>query len=224
MKGQSSASPTTVEDNIDGEDGDDTVSFRTGTVNDSDETNASIQYHFVGDKAWFHPYNPSTPPIYVGEAACTAFATRFRRILTGSSSVSHIPRTQYVNETSIYAAIKGEARWPSIQQARLLVKIASLNVGRLYHMFLHKSTLDKLEDIYRTESFDCPQNKAKYFALFAFGEAYSVRPGLSPESIPGTTYFAQALDLNQIIQERPSMMHLETLLLLVCRHFLLIYQ
>jgi hypothetical protein len=86
-------------------------------------------------------------------------------------------------------------------------------------MFLHKPTLDKLEEIYRTASFVCPQNKAKYFALFAFGEAYSVRPGLSPESVPGTTYFAQALDLNQIIQERPSMMHLETLLLLVRRDF-----
>jgi hypothetical protein len=220
FKGQSPVSPTTVEDNIDGEDDDDdTVSHRTGTVNDSDETNASIQHHFIGDKAWFHPYNPSTPPIYVGEAACTAFATRFRRILTGPSATAHIPRTHYVNEASIYAAMKGEVQWPSLQQARLLVKITTLHVGRLYHMFLRKSTLDKLEEIYRTESFHCPQNKAKYFALFAFGEAYSVRPGLSPESVPGTMYFAQALDLNQIIQERPSMMHLETLLLLVCRHF-----
>ncbi|KAH8699041.1 putative fungal-specific transcription factor [Talaromyces proteolyticus] len=197
------------------DDGDDAgPSCPAETAHESDETNASIQHHFIGEKAWFHPYDPSAPPIYIGEAACTAFATRLRRTLTMSNAASHIPRTQYVNETTIASAMEAEVQWPSLQQSRLLVKIAMLHVGRLYHMFLYKSTLDKLEEIYRDGSFYCPENRAKYFALFAFGEAYSVRQGLSTESVPGTTYFAKALNLIQIVPERPSMTHLETLLLL----------
>ncbi|KAF4158120.1 hypothetical protein CNMCM6936_007998 [Aspergillus lentulus] len=163
-----------------------------------DESNTSVRNPLIGDRAWFHPYDPSAPPIFIGEAACTAFATRFRRFLTGSNTTPHIPRMQYVKEANIAAANEVYVQWPSLQQARLLVKIVLRQIGCLYHLLLRKSTLEKLEEIYRTGDFDCKVNQCKFFALFAFGEAYSIRTEpLSGSRVPGTSYFARALSLVQ---------------------------
>jgi hypothetical protein len=181
-----------------------------------DEGNTSVRNPLIGDRAWFHAYDPSAPPIFVGEAACTAFATRFRQFLTGSNATAHIRRTQYVKEESIAAANASEIQWPSFQQARLLVKIALQQISCIYHVLLRKSTIDKLEEIYRTEDFGCTVNQCKFFALFAFGEAYSMRSEPSSGSrVPGTSYFARSLSLVQVLPERTSITHLETLLLLV---------
>ncbi|KAF7121766.1 hypothetical protein CNMCM5793_009319 [Aspergillus hiratsukae] len=180
-----------------------------------DESNTSVRNPLIGDRAWFHPYDPSAPPIFIGEAACTAFATRFRRFLTDSNTTPHIPRMQYVKEANIAAANEAYVQWPSIQQARLLVKIVLRQIGCLYHLLLRKSTLEKLEEIYRTGDFDCKVNQCKFFALFAFGEAYSIRTEpLSGSRVPGTSYFARVLSLVQVLPERTSITHLETLLLL----------
>ncbi|KAL3476268.1 fungal-specific transcription factor domain-containing protein [Aspergillus californicus] len=180
-----------------------------------DEGNTSVRNPLHGDRAWFHAYDPSAPPIFVGEAACTAFATRFRQFLTGSSATAHIRRTQYVREENIAAANAREVRWPSVQQARLLVKIALRQISCIYHVLLRQATLEKLEDIYRTGDLECTVNQCKFFALFAFGEAYSMRSEPSSGSrVPGTSYFARSLSLVQVLPERTSLTHLETLLLL----------
>lgn len=181
-----------------------------------DAGSTSIQNPLIGDRAWFHRYDPSSPPIYIGEAACSAFATRFRRFLTGNYATPHIPRTQYVREEKIVAANEADVQWPSLHHARLLVRIAIHQIGHIYHLMMRKSTMDKLEEIYQTAGFDCTANKCKFFALFAFGQAYSVRSELTPGSrVPGTPYFARAMSLVQILPERTSVTHLETLLLLV---------
>ncbi|PWY82175.1 fungal-specific transcription factor [Aspergillus heteromorphus CBS 117.55] len=190
---------------------------RPAEAPDHDESNPNVRNPLIGDRAWFHPYDPSAPPIFVGEAACTAFATRFRRFLTGSNATAHIPRTQYVEDYNIAAANTGEVAWPSLQQARLLLKIALRQIGFIYHLVLRRSTLEKLEEIYQTGDFACQVNQCKFFALFAFGEAYSMRKEPSSGSrVPGTKYFARALSLVQVLPERTSITHLETLLLLVC--------
>ncbi|KAI2738393.1 transcriptional regulator family: Fungal Specific TF [Penicillium roqueforti] len=174
-----------------------------------------IQNPLIGDRAWFHRYDPSSPPIYIGEAACSAFATRFRRFLSGNSGMSHIPRTQYEREETIAAANEADIQWPSLHHARLLVRIAIHQIGHLYHLMMRKSTLDKLEEIYQTQDFDCAANKCKFFALFAFGQAYSIRSEPNSGSrVPGTSYFARSMGLVQILPERTSVTHLETLLLL----------
>ncbi|RAL13745.1 transcription factor domain-containing protein [Aspergillus homomorphus CBS 101889] len=179
------------------------------------ESNPNVRNPLIGDRAWFHPYDPSAPPIFIGEAACTAFATRFRRFLTGSNATAHIPRTQYVHDESISAVTTGEIGWPSLQQARLLLKIALRQIGFIYHLVMRKSTTEKLEEIYQTGDFEAKIHQCKFFALFAFGEAYSMRNEPSSGSrVPGTKYFARALSLMQVLPERTSIAHLETLLLL----------
>ncbi|KAJ5627481.1 Major facilitator superfamily domain general substrate transporter [Penicillium herquei] len=176
----------------------------------------SIQNPLIGDRAWFHRYDPSSPPIYIGEAACSAFATRFRRFLTGNNALAHIARTQWTREATIAAAAnEADVQWPSLHHARLLVRIAIHQIGYLYHLMMRKATLDKLEEIYLTGDFDCLTNKCKFFALFAFGQAYSIRSeSTSGARVPGTAYFAKAMNLVQILPERTSVTHLETLLLL----------
>ncbi|KAJ5929227.1 transcriptional regulator family: Fungal Specific TF [Penicillium verhagenii] len=177
----------------------------------------SIRNPLIGDRAWFHRYDPSSPPIYIGEAACSAFATRFRRFLTGNNATAHIARTQWTREETIAAAAANDAdvQWPSLHHARLLVRIAIHQIGYLYHLMMRKATLDKLEEIYQTGGFDCKTNKCKFFALFAFGQAYSIRAeSTSGSRVPGTAYFAKAMSLVQILPERTSITHLETLLLL----------
>lgn len=177
----------------------------------------SIQNPLIGDRAWFHRYDPSSPPIYIGEAACSAFATRFRRFLTGNNTTPHITRTQWEREETIAAAAnEADVQWPTLHHARLLVRIAVHQVGYLYHLMMRKATLDKLDEIYQTGDFDCTANKCKFFALFAFGQAYSIRSEPTTVSrVPGTAYFARAMSLVQILPERTSITHLETLLLLV---------
>ncbi|KAJ5779234.1 transcriptional regulator family: Fungal Specific TF [Penicillium paradoxum] len=201
------------------------ASARVAEINDTAQRAASrqpevsdgngIQNPLIGDRAWFHRYDPSSPPIYIGEAACSAFATRFRRFLTGNSAMPHIARTQYEREEKIAAANEADIQWPSLHHARLLVRIAIHQIGHVYHLMMRKSTLDKLEEIYQTHDFDCKVNKCKFFALFAFGQAYSIRS--EPNSgtrVPGTSYFARAIALVQVLPERTSVTHLETLLLL----------
>ncbi|KAL3453146.1 fungal-specific transcription factor domain-containing protein [Aspergillus insuetus] len=213
LKEQSGSSANTPEEDQGSGSTDPDLSRPAGET--PDEGNTSVRNPLIGDRAWFHAYDPSAPPIFVGEAACTAFATRFRQFLTGSNATSHIRRTQYVKEENIAAANASEIQWPSLQQARLLVKIALQQISCIYHVLLRKSTLDKLEEIYRTEDFGCKVNQCKFFALFAFGEAYSMRsePSSGPR-VPGTSYFARSLSLVQVLPERTSITHLETLLLL----------
>ncbi|OOF99212.1 hypothetical protein ASPCADRAFT_163270 [Aspergillus carbonarius ITEM 5010] len=177
------------------------------------ESYPPVQNPLLGDRAWFYPYDPSAPPIYMGDAACTAFATRLRQFLTGNPNTAHVARTQYTPESSL---LQGEAEWPGLAQSRLLVRIAFNQLSRVYHLFLRKSTLEQLESVYRTPSLrDDPSITCKLFALFALGEVYSSRAGSSPTCrVPGTKYYVRAMSLIPILPERPGVIHVESLLLL----------
>ncbi|PYH65708.1 transcription factor [Aspergillus vadensis CBS 113365] len=172
-----------------------------------------VQNPLLGERAWFYPYDPSAPPIYMGDAACTAFATRLRQFLTGDPNTAHVARTQYTPESSL---LEGATQWPGLAQARLLVRIAFNQLSRVYHLFLRKSTIEHLESIYRTPSLrDDPAVMCKFFALFALGEVYSSRANSSPTGrVPGTLYYVRAMGLIPILPERPGVIHVESLLLL----------
>jgi hypothetical protein len=169
----------------------------------------------IGERGWFQPYDPSAPPIHIGEAACTAFATRLRQVLT-QSRASHMPRTQYTPEATLYKIRDSTLEWPGLPQARLLIQIVVNQVSRVYHLFLRKSTIQELEDVYRKGNFDDPILKTKFFALFAMGEVYSARSNSKLEcGVPGASYYVNAMTLIPILPERPSMTVIESLLILV---------
>lgn len=180
-----------------------------------------VQNPMLGEGAWFHPYDPTSPPIHIGEAACTAFATRLRKILTKSETTTHIPRTQYTPESTLMKIRDPAIQWPSLPQARLLIQIVFSQVSRVYHLVLRKSTIDQLEDAYRDGQFNDPVLTCKFFALFALGEVYSARSNSTLEcNVPGAAYYVNAMTLIPILPERPSLTHIETLLLLVRRFVL----
>lgn len=170
----------------------------------------------LGERGWFQPYDPLTPPVHIGEAACTAFATRLRQVLTQSKGTAHMPRTQYTPESTLHKIRNPALEWPSLPQARLLIQIVINQVSRVYHLFLRKSTIQELEDIYRKGTFDDPILKTKFFALFALGEVYSARSNSKSEcGVPGAEYYVNAMTMIPILPERPSMTVIESLLLLV---------
>jgi hypothetical protein len=170
----------------------------------------------LSERAWFQQYDPSAPPLYIAEAACTAFATRLRQSLTRQPTIPHLARTQYVNQSTMLSLQETGVQWPSLTQARLLVKIAFNQSDELYHLMLRKSTLEKLEEIYQTSNFNDTALTCKYFGLFAFGQVYSSRLEASAECrVPGTAYYARAMTLIPILPERPSITHIECLVLLV---------
>lgn len=170
------------------------------------------------ESVWFQPYDPSKPPIHIGDAACTAFATRLRQVLTKSNKTSHVPRDQYTSEETLMKIGTQNTQWPSLVHARLLCQIVFHQVNRVYHLVLRKSTMEELEQIYGEGKFDDPILKCKFFALFSLGEVYSGRLNAGLECVvPGAAYYVNAMTLIPILPERPSLMHVESLLILVCR-------
>ncbi|OGM41172.1 fungal specific transcription factor [Aspergillus bombycis] len=174
------------------------------------------QNPLMKDCAWFQTYNESTLPAYVSEVTCTAFATRLCQCLSDNdASTSHLPRMQYVRESPLDLLSSRNVLWPSLARARLLVNTALGHANPPFHLALRKTTVDYLQTIYQNATFDDPVLLCKYFALFALGEACSVPNGrLNNSTVPGTAYYARAINMIPVLPERPSMAHIEALVIL----------
>ncbi|PYI33575.1 hypothetical protein BP00DRAFT_423991 [Aspergillus indologenus CBS 114.80] len=167
------------------------------------------------DRPWFHAHDGLALPIYVSEAACTGFATRLCQCLDGDkSAVPHIPRTRYVEESALAQMAHSGIQWPSLACARLLVNTALGHANPPFHLALRKSTLDHLQQIYEHGLFNDPIFLCKYFALFALGEVYSFHNDGGEKTVPGTAYYARAISLIPVLPERPTIIHIEALLIL----------
>lgn len=166
---------------------------------------------------WFQIPDSSALPIYTSEAAGAAFATRLCQCLsTDDSSTLHVPRWTYTDEPTLANLAKKDIDWPSLVSAKLLLKTALGHINPAFHMVLKRETLDALEGIYAKRNFDNPVLKCKYFVIFAIAKAHSTPHELSNTShVPGTDYFSVALTLLRILPERPSIVHIESILLLV---------
>lgn len=178
--------------------------------------------HTAGQLPWFQSHDASALPIYISEAACTAFATRLCQCLKGSDTRTIcLPKGRYTDEAALSSLTRVDIPWPGLANAKLLVKTALCHINPAFHIVLRKDAMDVLHMIYQERKFDNQSLKCKYFALFAIGQAYSTRHdqfggSTDFECVPGSAYFARALNIMQIIPERPSMIHIESLLLLVC--------
>jgi hypothetical protein len=127
-----------------------------------------------------------------------------------------MPRVQYTPEATLMKIRNPNIEWPTLPQARLLIQVVFNQVSRVYHLMLRKSTVEELEEAYRHADFDDPVLTCKFFALFALGEVYSARSNSKLEcGVPGAAYYVNAMTLIPILPERPSLTHIEALLLLV---------
>ncbi|KAH8599112.1 fungal-specific transcription factor domain-containing protein [Bisporella sp. PMI_857] len=178
---------------------------------------ANVRNPLVKEPAWFQvtPYETSKIPIYIGEAACTAFATRLRQFLClPDRAVQHIPRINYVKDENLSMPPDVQVIWPTQTHARLLVKVVMSRVNRAFHVCLIDLTMAKLDQIYRDSSFAPTSFTSKLFALFAVGEVYSCNAkDWSGGEVPGLAYFRYASRILQVLPERPDLDVIETLVL-----------
>jgi hypothetical protein len=127
-----------------------------------------------------------------------------------------MPRVQYTPESTLMKIRNPAIQWPTLPQARLLIQVVFNQVSRVYHLVLRKSTIEELEEAYRQAEFNDSVLTCKFFALFALGEVYSARSNSKLEcDVPGAAYYVNAMTLIPILPERPSLTHIEALLLLV---------
>lgn len=161
----------------------------------------------------------SNPPTYMSEAACPTFASRLCKYLQPSGdSAENLPSLRYTDESTLSSSLDVDIQWPSLAYAQLLVRTALGHVNPSFHLALRKETLEVLQNIYQNGTFDDPDLKCKYFALFALGHVYTTPRDSSREApLPGAAYFAKAHSLIQFIPERASIIHVESLLCIVCR-------
>jgi len=180
-----------------------------------DEGRPSVEHEsphnpLLQDEAWFVPV--SDQPYFLGEAACTAFATRGRQALLASPSELHVPRTQFIKEAQLSRALQRPPPWPSRQQAQLWVETVISKVGSI-HYFSQASTIRALlARAYKDPtSLDVLAN-AKLLVLFALGQVHlEKRDDVSP---PGLEYYAQAMTALGFLPEQPVVGHVEVHLLL----------
>jgi hypothetical protein len=177
-----------------------------------------IQGNLLGERPWFQLHDASLHPLYISEATCTAFATRICQCLKKTNTPTlYLPKTKYTDESTLSSLLHSDVQWPSLVSAQLMVKTAFGHIIPCFHLALKKDSMDMLHCVYQIGDFDNPSIKCKYFAFFAIAQVYSTPHDISNASnVPGSAYFAQALSLIQILPERPSMIHIESLLLIVC--------
>jgi hypothetical protein len=185
------------------------------------DQDANVRKALIDDRAWFVPYSTASAPVYIEEASCTAFATRFRQSLDPSTG-SHRLRASYVKDADLVSTADLNAPWPARTQARLLVKVALAHIGQSYHLTLAKATLNRLDRVYEDSNFNDPTSACKFFGLFALGEVYSnTAPSHSNDRAHGLMFFRKASSLVQVFPERPTIDHIENFILLVCVSILL---
>jgi proline utilization trans-activator len=168
----------------------------------------------VRDDAWFVPLDES--PIFIGEAACTAFSSRLRQLLLHTQAEIHMARTHYIQDGQIMQAAEENAPWPSRPQAYLLVESVIATVGQCYHLSSLSSVRSILEKAYTDRSSLSQMQECKLFSLFALAQVYSPRLAEVQDMVfPGLPYFAKARMLLPVVPERATADHVETLICFV---------
>ncbi|CRG91314.1 putative transcriptional regulatory protein C417,09c [Talaromyces islandicus] len=190
----------------------------TDNTHENSTSNADFDLRnpLIEDRAWFVTDNASRQPIYIGEAACTAFGTRLRQFLRGNEPVAALSRSKYTIDKAFLRMADPIFQLPNRAYANLLLKVALRFLGNDYHLMLRKSTMDRMEALYRNQSSDDPVFLCKLFALFSMGEMYANRRLASTKGsdIPGTGFFVQAMSLLQDIHEEASVLYVEALLII----------
>jgi len=180
-------------------------------------SDATLSNPVMTENAWFIVTDSEKIPNYIPDAACPAFATRFRQTIAPSGqTLHHYPRTHWVADEHLKNSNLTQGVWPSRIDAQLLVKVAVARVNGSYHVLLPKATMALLDQAYSEGEPLHEKNICKLFALFALGRAYSSHvKQSSAEQFPGLEYFKYASSLVNVLPERPHVEHVESLILLV---------
>lgn len=162
---------------------------------------------------WFVNVSVPLAPILVAESSDSAFATRFRQVISNTQQ-NHFPRVDYASDEHIQVLADADCLWPSPGRARFLLDTTLRRMGRYYHVLLRSTALTELEDHIKSPDTTGLAVKSKLWAVFAIGELYATRTFVAGSAFPGLHYFAKATKMLKITPERPSLIAIELRLLL----------
>ena len=169
----------------------------------------------LGENPWFLPLQPFNVPLHVGEAANTAFATRFRQHIS-KTTTHHLPRLSYPSDHQSETSAEAYTLQLSLAQARFLVQIGLASVDQCYHIVRKKTIWAILEQFMETPPSLDIFLRCKILAIFALGELHSSHRGSSgSEGTPGLAYYSLACKAYGHLVERPCVDSIEVFLLLV---------
>ncbi|KAJ5395082.1 uncharacterized protein N7487_009385 [Penicillium crustosum] len=167
------------------------------------------------DAPWFDNRNAFHTPILISEAADTAFATRFRQVISDprAPEPTHLLRVDYASDDALMSLVESEVPWPSQSRARFLLEAALKHISRCYYIVRVDEVKEGLSRIFMNPTWGSPVMCCRFWALFALGELYTSRAA-AMQSYPGMAYFAQASKMLGYLNERPGTEVIETLLIL----------
>jgi proline utilization trans-activator len=170
----------------------------------------------LDDQPWFIDISLQHTPTPINEAADTAFATRFRQVLSDPSEPPcvHLPHIDYAGDDTIMSLAENSCPWPRPARARSLMNVAFMHTSRGYHIVRQSVVLDALEKSY-SPSWRDPVMACKLRALFALGELCSSRFVPPGQEFPGLAHFAHATKILNYLGERPTLDFIEIRLILV---------
>jgi proline utilization trans-activator len=204
-------------------DADDTETDTLSPATISEAFSRSESSHGVplDGQPWFVDIDLPHTPTPVNEAADTAFATRFRQILSDPQDPHcvHLPHIDYAGDDTIMSLAEGHSPWPKLSRARLLMSVAMLHASRGFHIVRRTAVLDALEKSFTDPDWRDPVMTCKLRALFALGDLCSSRFVPAGQQFPGLGHFAQATRILSYLGERPTLDLIEIRLLLVGGHW-----
>ncbi|KAK4501879.1 hypothetical protein PRZ48_007688 [Zasmidium cellare] len=167
----------------------------------------------IEERPWFIAHNASDLPIHIGEAADAAFATRLRQTAS-TKPVSHLPRIQYMSDDTLRSLTDSNLQWPNASRMRYLVDVALNTVCRTWHIIRRSKIVASVNTVLQAPDTCDWLSACRLWALLALGEAYSSRCTLPDAPFPGSKYFAKAMAMANIPNERPRLALIEIYLLL----------
>ncbi|KAK0654827.1 fungal-specific transcription factor domain-containing protein [Cercophora newfieldiana] len=176
----------------------------------------------LDDHPWFIDISLHHTPTPINEAADTAFATRFRQVLSDPSEPPclHLPHIDYAGDDTIMSLAEVPCPWPKPSRARSLMNVAFMHASRGYHIVRQSVVLDALQKSYSPHWRD-PVMACKLRVLFALGELCSSRFVPPGQEFPGLNNYGQATKILSYLGERPTLDIIEIRLLLSLYSFTL---
>jgi hypothetical protein len=170
-----------------------------------------------GQPPWFVDIDLPHTPTPIDEAADTAFATRFRQVLSDPEDPPcvHLPHIDYAGDDTIMSLAERHNPWPKPSRARLLMDVALMHASRCFYIVRRTVVLDALEKSLSDPNWRDPVMTCKLRALFALGDLCSSRFVLAGQEFPGLSDFAQATNILSYLGERPTLDFIEIRLILV---------
>ncbi|KAK0634158.1 fungal-specific transcription factor domain-containing protein [Immersiella caudata] len=176
----------------------------------------------LDDQPWFIDISLQHTPTPINEAADTAFATRFRQVLSDPSDPPcvHLPHIDYAGDDTIMSLAENPCPWPRPARARSLMNVAFMHTSHGNHIVRPSVVLDALGKSYSPNWRD-PVMACKLRALFALGELCSSRFVPPGQEFPGLAHFAHATKILSYLGERPTLDFIEIRLILSIYSFTL---